>query len=181
MDTNGESAANALSVGADPALSRLVRAELLATLHVRANLDPEQAERELAARDMRAEFAQAFAGLGLAADNLPDLLAAHLIAMWTVVHDAPLPRREVATGLAKQFAGLVGGTAQAADPAKRQLMGEALLYETVLSLEAQAMARAAGDKAKLKEMARSAQDNTLAQRGINLRKTRLTTTGMARA
>lgn len=178
---NGSAPGQSYSIGNDPALSAQVRKELLDTLKAKTGYDPESAERELESYDIHAEFLQAFGGRGLTPDNLPDLLAAHLMAMWTVVHDAALPGRETATGLATQFARQIAGNAIAADPVKRQLMGEALRYETVLTLKAQQAARDAGDKAKLKEMAESAQRNILNQRGINLRKTRLTASGMVRA
>lgn len=182
MGQNGNgAAAHPFSIGSDPVLSAQVRKELLDTLYARTKFDPVQAERELDSRDVHGEFVRQLGKLGLVPDNLPDLLAGHLIAMWTIVHDAPLPGREIAAALSRQFLGLIAGSPQAADPAKRQLMGEALLYETALTLEAQHAAREIGDKAKLREMAESAQKNLLGQRGINLRKTRLTASGMVRA
>ncbi|HEY0232123.1 MAG TPA: hypothetical protein VGC55_12795 [Dokdonella sp.] len=168
------------AIGVDPALSAQVRRELLDTLHARTQFDPEQAERELAARDMHKEFIRVFGDLGLIPDNLPDLLAGHLMAIWTVVHDAPLPGRDIAAALVRQFTDQIAPSPLAADPAKRQLMGEALLYEAVLTLEAHEAARNAGNKTALKEMAESAQSNFLRQRAINLRKTRLTKAGMVR-
>lgn len=180
-DGNGVSAAHPFAIGADPALSARVRQELIDTLSARTNFDPVEAGRELDRRDIREEFVLEFGDLGLDPDRLPDLLAAHLIAMWCVVHDAPLPRREVAEGLTRQFTGMLATSPQAADPAMRQMMGEALRYEAVLTVEARRAARDAGDKAKLREMAESAQGNLLKQRGINLRKTRLTASGMMRA
>ncbi len=167
-------------IGADPALSARVRKELLDTLSAKAGFDPAQAARELDARDVRAEFVDAFGDHGLAPDNLPDLLAGHFLAMWSVVHDSPLPGHEAVLAIAKQFAGQIAHSPQVADPVKRQLMGEALLYEAVLTLEAQRAARAGGS-AQLRQMAASAQQNFLAQRGINLRKTRVTASGMQRA
>jgi len=179
--TGNGAAPHRYAIGVDPALSAQVRRELLDTLRARTHFDPEEAERELAARDMHAEFIRRFGDLGLVPDNLPDLLAGHFIAMWTVVHDAPIPGRDTAAALVRQFTDLIAPSPLAADAGKRQLMGEALLYESVLTLEAQEAARSAGNKAALKEMAESAQRNFLAQRSINLRKTRLTKTGMVRA
>ena len=179
---NGNGAApNRYAIGVDPTLSAQVRRELLDTLRARTQFDPEQAERELASRDMHAEFIRRFGDHGLVPDNLPDLLAGQFMAMWTVVHDAPLPDRGIAAALVRQFTDLIAPSPLAADAGKRQLMGEALLYEAVLTLEAQEAARSAGDKAALKEMAESAQRSFLAQRSINLRKTRLTKAGMVRA
>lgn len=167
-------------IGVDPALSAQVRKELLDTLYARTKYSPEQADRELNSRDVHAEFIGQFGDLGLVPDNLPDLLAAHLLAMWSVVHDAPLPGRDVAAALVRQFTGMLTGSPQAADPAKRQLMGEALLYEAVLTMEAQRAARESGNVAMLKQMAESAQQNFLKQRSVNLKKTRLTASGMVR-
>ncbi|HEY0179234.1 MAG TPA: DUF6683 family protein [Dokdonella sp.] len=179
-DGNGAAERHPYAIGADPALSAQVRAELLDTLAARTQFGRDEAARELDARDVPAEFLQQLGDLGLMPDNLPDLLAAHLIAMWSVVHDAPLPDRAIAQGLVKQFTAMLAGNAVAADPTKRQLMGEALLYETVLTLEAQRAAREAGDPSMLKQMAESAQRNFLAQRAIDLRRTRLTPAGLQR-
>ena len=173
--------ANLFSVGTDPSLSARVRKELVDTLHARANFDPAEAEKELAARDVHEEFLLQFGDMGLAPDSLPDLFAAHLAAMWSVVHDKALPGREVASGLRRQFTAQVASSPLIADADKRQLVGEALMYEAVLTLEAHRAARDAADKAKLRQMADSAQAALLRQRGINLRKTRLTAAGMARA
>lgn len=172
---------NPFSVGTDPELSVQVRRELLDTLHARTNYDKATANQELDERDVHEDFRIHFGELGLVPDNLPDLLAGHLIVMWCIVHGAALPTEGVARGLSQQFAGQIGGSPMVGDPARRQLMGEALLYEAVLSLEAWRLARDAGDKAQLKQMADSAQTALLSQRGVNLRKTRLTTMGMARA
>lgn len=174
-------AENPFSVGTDPELSVQVRRELLDTLHARTNYDKAGANQELDARDVHEDFRLHFGELGLAPDNLPDLLAGHLIVMWCIVHDATLPARDVATGLSSQFAAQIATSPMIADPARRQLMGEALLYEAVLSLEAYRLARDAGDQAKLRQMAESAQSALLNQRGVNLRRTRLTASGMTRA
>lgn len=167
-------------IGRDPLLSARVRTELIETLVAKTGFDPAQAARELESRDVRAEFLALFGGLGLAPDNLPDVLAAHLIAMWATVHGGELPTAEVGAAIARQFAGQIATSAEAADPAKRQLMGEALLYECVLTVEALVAARTSRDAAQLARMAESAQRNFLAQRSINLRKTELTARGMQR-
>lgn len=183
METSGgnDAAKHPFAIGKDAALSAQVRKGLIDTFQKRGGYDAEQAERELNEIDIHAVFVRWFDDLGLAADNLPDLLAAHLIAMWCIVHDTMPPAREVASALSRQFAGMISASPQAADPSTRQLMGEALRYEAVLGLEAWRAARDAGAKAKLREMAESAQRNLLDQRGINLRKTRLTASGMTRA
>ncbi len=172
---------NPFSVGTDPELSVQVRRELLDTLHARTHYDKATANQELDQRDVHEDFRLQFGEIGLAPDNLPDLLAGHLIAMWCIVHGAALPDAGVARALSRQFEDQIAGNPMVGDPARRQLMGEALLYEAVLSLDAWRLARDAGDKAKLKQMADSAQSALLNQRGVNLRKTRLTTMGMTRA
>lgn len=172
---------NPFSVGTDPALSVQVRRELLDTLHARTNYDKATANQELDERDVHEDFRLHFGELGLATDNLPDLLAGHLLVMWCIVHGAVLPSPEIAKGVSRQFAAQIATNPMITDPARRQLMGEALLYEAVLSLEAYRLARDAGDKAKLRQMAESAQTALLSQRGTNLRKTRLTASGMMRA
>ncbi|HNR90896.1 MAG TPA: hypothetical protein PKO41_00590 [Dokdonella sp.] len=167
-------------IGDDPALSAEVRRELVDSLVARGGVGREQAEAELAARDVAADFERRFAPLGLDRRELPDVLAAQIIGMWSIVHDAAFPSADIARALSRQLASSLPGRAEAVDPRKRQLVGEALIHETVLALEARDAARAAGRRSELKQMAESAQRNMLNRQAINLRKTQLTPQGMRR-
>lgn len=167
-------------VGDDPALSAEVRRELVDSIVARGGVRREQAEAELAERDVAGAFEARFAPIGLDRRELPDVLAAQIIGLWTLVHDEPLPSTDVARAVSRQLATSLPGRAEAVDPRKRQLVGEALVYETVLALEARDAARAAGRRDELRQMAESAQRNMLNRQAINLRKTRLTLQGLRR-
>jgi hypothetical protein len=167
-------------IGDDPALSAEVRRELVDSLVSRAGVDRATAEAELAARDVGAAFEARFATLGLDRRELADVLAAQVIGLWTIVHDEPFPSADVARAVSRQLAASLPGRAEAVDPRRRQLVGEALIHETVLALEARDAARDAGRRDELRQMADSAQSNMLNRQAINLRKTRLTLQGLRR-
>ena len=168
-------------IGSDPALSAQVRREFIDTLVARTGIDAAEAARELDRRDPGQAFGHRFADLGLSHTQLADVLAAHLIAMWSIVHDAPLPDAATAAGVRAQLAASLQGRPEAVDPLKRQLIGEALVFESMLSLEAHDEAKASGDRKALAQMAEAAQGNMLGRQGINLKKTRLSPRGMQRA
>jgi hypothetical protein len=86
----------------------------------------------------------------------------------------------VARAVSRQLAASLPGRAEAVDPRRRQLVGEALIHETVLALEARDAARDAGRRDELRHMADAAQSNMLNRQAINLRKTRLTLQGLRR-
>lgn len=168
------------AIGTDPELSRQVRQEFIDTLVARTGIDAAKATQELASRDVMASFDQRFSKQGLSREQLPDVLAAHVLAMWSIVHDSEFPDAKVAAAVSKQLGLSLRGRPEAVDPARRQLVGEALLYECMLSLEAWDQARTAGDRTHMKEMAETAQRNMLNRQAINLKKTRLTLNGLQR-
>lgn len=167
-------------IGTDPALSAQVRRELVDSLVARG-VDAAEAEGELERRDLAAAFERRFDGLDLSRHDLADVLAAHVLAMWSIVHDAALPDAAAAAGVRAQLAASLAGRPEAADPVKRQLVGEALVWECMLSLESHADAKQRGDRQALARMAEAAQRNMLERQGINLKKTRPTPRGLQRA
>lgn len=167
-------------IGDDPALSAEVRRELVDSLVARAGVDRATAEAELEARDFPGAFDARFSPIGLDRRELADVLAAQVIGLWSIVHDEPFPTAEVARAVSRQLAASLPGRAEAVDPRRRQLVGEALINETVLALEARDAARDAGRRDELRQMADAAQTNMLTRQAINLRKTRLTPQGLRR-
>lgn len=167
-------------IGSDPELSRQVRQEFIDTLVSRTGIDAQTAADELGQRDVAAEFERRFAALDLSREQLADVLTAHVMAMWSIVHDTEVTDPAIAAAIRTQLAGSLRGRPDATDPARRQLVGEALVYESMLSLEARDQARAADDRVQLKQMAEAAQSNMLNRQGINLKKTRLTRNGLQR-
>ncbi|BBA35313.1 hypothetical protein sS8_3375 [Methylocaldum marinum] len=172
---------DAFVIGTDPTLSQRVRREMIDTLVANGGVSAADAEREIASRDFAATFERFFGAMGLSPHRLPDVFAAHLLAMWSIVHQQSLPDRVVAEGVRTQFETLLRGRPEARNAEQRQLIGEALLCESVLSLEAREDAQARDDRKELAQMAESAQRNMLQRQGINLRKTRLGAQGMRRA
>ena len=171
----------AYPIGDDPALSSQVHRELVDSLVTRTGIGVDEAERELDRRDLPGAFDRRFAAPGLSRHDLGDVLAAHTLAMWSIVHDAPLPDAATASAVRAQLAASLQGRPEAADPARRQLVGEALVCECMLSLESYGDARQRGDRQALAGMAEAAQRNMLERQGINLKKTRPTPRGLQRA
>jgi hypothetical protein len=167
-------------IGTDPVLSGQVRQEFIDTLVARTGIDATKAEDELSQRDVASAFERRFGELGLSRGQLADVLAAHVLAMWSIVHDSDFSDPDIAAAVRTQLAASLRGRPEAVDPVKRQLIGEALIYESMLSLEARDQARAEGDRKQLAQMAETAQRNVLNRQAINLRKTRLTRSGLQR-
>lgn len=167
-------------IGTDATLSAQVRRELVDSLVARG-VEAAEAEREFDRRDLAGAFEQRFDGLGLSRHDLADVLAAHVVAMWSIVHDAALPDAAAAAGVRAQLAASLVGRPEVADPVRRQLVGEALVCECMLSLESHADAKRRGDRLALAQMADTAQRNMLERQGINLKKTRPTPRGLQRA
>lgn len=169
-----------LAFGDDPAVSARVRDELAETLG-RGDAAKARALREaLDARDFHAEFAAALGTLDLDSHDLADVMAAYWLVMWCLVHDAALPSATEAAPVRTQVARMIGSTPLVRDEKQRQAMGEAMLSEAMLTLEQQRNAQARGDTAALQQMAETAQRNMLMRQALNLRKMRLTPSGLAR-
>jgi hypothetical protein len=172
--------AHDLSYSDDAAISARVRDELATTL---AHGDFERARtlREaLESRDFHAEFATELGGLGFDSHDLAGVMAAYWLVMWSLVHDVPLPGAADAAPVRAQVARMIGPSPLVRDVAQRQAMGEAMLSETMLTHEQVREARRRGDEAALRAMADTAQRNMLMRQALNLKKMRLTTSGLAR-
>ncbi len=180
MNAHLKEASSSWPIGNDPQVSAQVRAELVESIVAKGGIPAEQVERELASRDVGAAFDARFAATGLDRFDLADMLAAQIVGLWSIVHDATLPTPDVARAVSRQLSGSLQGREDATDPRRRQLVGEALVYETMLALEAWDDVKASGDRAALQRMAETTQKNMLNRQAINLKKTRLTVRGMQR-
>jgi hypothetical protein len=167
-------------IGDSPEVSAQVRKELIDSLVASTGVTAEQVEAELAQRDFASSFERYFSHLDLSRGDLADVFTAQLIALWSIVHDTNVTDRSIAAAVRRQMASSLRGREDVADPVRRQLVGEALLFESVLSLESCDQARASGNRAQLREMAESAQHNMLNRQALNLKKMRLTAAGMQR-
>ncbi len=171
---------NDYSIGNDPALTAQVRQELIDSLVAGSRMGAAEVGEEFDRRDLGQAFERALAPLGLSRTQLADVQAAHLMVMWRIVHDTGFPDAEVALAVRDQLARGLRGRPEAVDPAKRQLIGEALLYEAMLSLEAYTEAKADNNKGSLAQMAETTQRNMLHRQAVNLKKTRLNKHGVQR-
>jgi hypothetical protein len=107
-------------------------------------------------------------------------MAAYWLVMWSLVHDVPLPSAKTAAPVRAQVARMIGPSPLVHGDAQRQAMGEAMLSETMLTHEQVREARARGDAAALRAMGDTAQRNMLMRQALNLKKMRLTSSGLAR-
>ena len=169
----------ALDFGDDPAVSRAVVAETIDTLAQGNPTYRAVVEKELGGRDIPAEFDQTFGPLGLRRDNLADTMAAYWLAMWTVIHDKPLGTPVQASAVRRQVLPRIQASPLAKDPRKRQMMGEAMLYEATIGLSVYRDAKANEQELQLRQMAKNAKKN-VKKKGIDLARMRLTDQGMRR-
>jgi hypothetical protein len=169
-----------LAFGDDAAVSARVRDELAQTLGGGDAERTKALRAALDARDFHAEFADELGTLALDSHDLADVMAAYWLVMWSLVHAVPLPSANEAAPVRAQVARMIGSTPLVRDAAQRQTMGEAMLSETMLTLEQQHFARARDDQAALRRMAETAQRNMLMRQALNLKKMRLTPLGLAR-
>lgn len=172
MTTNGTSTESsiAFSIGNAPELLERARHEIAATIAAKTTLDADRLTADLAQRDIHAEFTREFGALALKVDYLPDVVAAYLATMWSVVHDCPLPSLATVRDLSQRFVALLAFNPLVADAANRQLMGNALVYEALLTREAHKSAQANRDAGLLAQMAASARANIRQRFGIDLTK-----------
>ncbi|MFK7888038.1 MAG: DUF6683 family protein [Gammaproteobacteria bacterium] len=169
----------ALDFDYDPGVSKLVLAETVDTL-ARGNPTYRQVvEKELASRDVTAEYREAFGELGLRHDNLADTMAAYWISMWTVIHNKPLATAEQTAAVLAQVMPRIQTSALTKSARKRQMMGEALVYEATIALTVYNEAKANNQELQLRQMAQSAKKNTR-KKGFELAKMKLTDQGMQR-
>jgi hypothetical protein len=169
----------ALDFDYDPGVSKMVLAETVDTL-ARGNPTYRQVvEKELSARDIPAEFLETFGPLGLRNDNLVDAMTAYWISMWTVIHNKPLANADQTAAVLAQVMPRIQGSALTKSARKRQMMGEALVYESTIALTVYSDAKAGNQELQLRQMAQSAKKNS-AKRGFKLAKMKLTDQGMQR-
>jgi hypothetical protein len=169
-----------LAFGDNAAVSARVRDELAQTLGGGDHARTQALRDALDARDFHAEFAEELGMLALDSHDLGDVMAAYWLVMWSLVHDVALPSAREAAPVRAQVARMIGSTPLVRAREQRQAMGEAMLSETMLTLEQERLARARGDQAQLKQMAETAQRNMLMRQALNLKKMRLTPLGLAR-
>jgi hypothetical protein len=130
-----KSAPQALAIPHDPAVTKQVHDLYIGGLAASGGAAQAiQVDRRLG--DIRSTFARMIAPFGLRADNLDDVMAAHMIVMWMAANqrsDVPPPaqaqavRRQMRNVFASG-AGAIPGTAQ------RQSVAEYVMYETCMTV-----------------------------------------------
>ncbi|MFK8014901.1 MAG: DUF6683 family protein [Gammaproteobacteria bacterium] len=169
----------ALDFTYDDAISKQVLAETVDTLSRDNPAYRAVVEAELAGRDIVAEFRDVFGPLGLRHDNLADTMAAYWISMWSIIHNKPLANGAQALAVRDQVLPRIASSELTASVDKRQMMGEALVYESTVAYGVYRDALSNKQDLQLRQMARSAKQNTR-KKGYELAKMKLTNQGMRR-
>ncbi len=174
-----DAAYRALDFDFDPQISRQVLDETVTTLSRDNPAYRQVVEQELARRDVVAEYRETLGALGLRHDNLADTMAAYWVAMWTIIHDKPLANATAATAVRDQVLPRIQSNDLARSASKRQMMGEALIFEATIALSVYRDAKAGNQELQLRQMAQSAKKNTR-KKGFDLARMKLTQHGMRR-
>ena len=169
----------ALDFSYDADISRQVLAETVDSLSRDNPAYRTVVEEELARRDIIAEYRESFGTLGLRHDNLTDTMAAYWISMWTIIHDKPLATATQALVVRDQVLPRIASSELTDSGDKRQMMGEALIYESTIALGVYRDAKRDNQELQLRQMAKSAKQNTR-KKGYELAKMKLTNRGMQR-
>ena len=176
-DLLDSAAYRALDFEFDPAVSAQVLAETVDTMSQGNPTYRHVVEKELSARDIPAEFRDTFGPLGLRHDNLADTMAAYWLAMWSVIHGKPLASDTQARAVRRQVLPRIQGSDLAKSARKRQMMGEAFIYEATIGLAVYLDAKANQQELQLRQLARNAKKNTK-KKGIDLAHMKLTDQGL---
>ncbi len=160
----------------DPAISSMVKKELIDTLSRGRKPLRKIIEAQLKGRDIVQEYQATLAPLGLRHDNLADTMAAFWVVMWVIIHDANMPPPEWVEAVRRQVLLRLKGNAAARDPAKRQMMGEGMIYEAHLALQTWEQAKLEGSDFQLRQMAKSGRQNMISK-GIDLGNMHITDKG----
>ena len=140
-----------------------------------------QLREAFAQRDFVADFERRFSVLGLEANHLGDVTAAHWLSMWTVVHDAAFPSAAQVQRVREQLADSWPRVAGIDDPRQRQLLSETMITELVLALDELEARRSAGDRKGLELVSTRTAQAMRQKRGINLRALAITDRGISAA
>lgn len=153
----------------DDAVSARVAAEFRDGLK---RADPQRGEAlaaDYAQRDHVREFEVAMRDYPLYGDDVADAMTGYWVTLWCIIHDRPFPpagpvraaREQIKAMLAKNPVVLQGGDA------RRQMMAEAMILETLFALD-QAAALRNDDTPEQREQFVEAARNNMLSRGVDL-------------
>lgn len=169
---------NDLRIRYEPAVSRQVEREYLASLSRQAG--PPAAERfgeYFRTHPLHGQFAIAAGPYGLRKDNLADVTAAYFTVMWMTANDAPLPTKAQVAGVRRQVGALLSAPgAVPADMAQRQRLAESLMYKLVSMILLREDAQRSGDGKALRDLAVVAARET--GKGFDLKALQLSDQGL---
>ncbi len=166
----------------NPGVSADVRRELENTLGQQHQDGSRRLLDSLAGRDMPAEFELVMSPYGLTSTDIADITTGYWLAMWSIIHNQPLPfeqpsvaalREQVVTVLSKRPA------ITEADNDSRQAIGEAMVHETVLGLDIRQLMWDEGSPEDVRNLSESTHQNML-RRDLDLQSMRLTDQGFKR-
>ncbi len=166
----------------EPEVSQIVRTELLDTVGKRNDVQAELLRLDLESRDIPAEFDQRMADYGLRSNDVADAMLGYWLVMWSAIHGRDLPSAgEGVEAARRQLAGLLGKNpvVKSGSNRQRQMVGEGMVFETVLGLEIYERTRLGGSPDELRQLGESTHENMM-RRNINLRAMDFTRQGFVR-
>jgi hypothetical protein len=156
--------------------SDAVKDELTQTLSKGNPAVKKQFLRELEAQDVLAGYAALFPQYPLRERNLAQCMALYWLSMARAVQGGDFPSSTTFDAVTLQCAKRLHGDHNAMDPARRQMMGEVMMYETIFAVEAVKRAIATGSSDALKTLSTMTHQNCL-KRGLDFQKLVLTESG----
>ncbi|BBA35315.1 hypothetical protein sS8_3377 [Methylocaldum marinum] len=177
-DAGRATTAGSIPVRFDPAISREVRDEYIASIERSSGTRAARSlGRYYASNDVHALLRKAVSPYGLRIDDFGDVTTAYFAVMWMTANDAPLPGVDEVSGLRMQTHAALADRGRVPDDAvRRQRVAESLMYQTVTLIRVRETAQAAGNRDFLAQLADSAQD-AMARQGVDLRALALTDAG----
>lgn len=168
----------------DPAVTAIVKKELFDTVSRQNPVQSELLRDALESRNVPEEFEQRLADYTLSANNVADAMLGYWIVMWSIIHDKPLPPPGPGIESArKQISALVASNPivrKGGDESRRQMVGEAMIFESIISLEVRDEVKKRGNEDELRDLSESTHHNLL-RKHMNLRAMDLTEQGFVRA
>lgn len=169
------SSAPVLLIGHDPGVSKEMRGEVYSNIANAAGADTAR-KIDQTLGDIQGTFARAVSPYGLHNDDFADVMAAYLVVMWMSANErtALPPVSNVQAVRAQMHQLYATGSAQPpADSHHRQLVAEALMYETCLAIGT----RESGNPQAIRNLADTSQ-RKLARSGFDMRHLALTDAGL---
>ena len=168
----------------DPAVTAIVKKELFDTVSRQNPVQAELLRDALESRNIPEEFERRLSDYALSSDNVADAMLGYWLVMWSIIHDKPLPPPGPGIESArKQISALVASNPivrKGGDESRRQMVGEAMIFESMISLEVRDDVKRRGNDGELRNLSESTHHNLL-RKHMNLKVLDFTDQGFVRA